>query len=113
VTPNEPLGDPQTLAETDSDSSPLDGFQEFLLELWHELIDLRKPVAHVHGDSHYLRTNKSFLGSQGRHLENFTHVEAFGDNAGTGINDVNWLKVFVHPRSREVFSYQPQIIPVN
>jgi hypothetical protein len=37
-----------------------------LLELWHELIDLRKPVAYVHGDSHYLRIDKSFLDSQGR-----------------------------------------------
>jgi hypothetical protein len=113
VTPNEPLRNPQTLAEIDSDGGPLDGFQEFLLELWHELIDLRKPVAHVHGDSYYLRTDKSFLDSQGRHLKNFTRVEAFGDNAGNGINDVNWLMVFVHSRSREVFSSQPEIVPAN
>ena len=30
-----------------------------------------------------------------------------------GNNDVHWLKVTVDPRSREVFSYQPQIVPAN
>jgi hypothetical protein len=26
---------------------------------------------------------------------------------------VNWVKVIVDPNSREVFSYQPQIVPAN
>ena len=30
-----------------------------------------------------------------------------------GNNDVNWLKVTVDPKSPEVFSYQPQIVPGN
>jgi len=30
-----------------------------------------------------------------------------------GNNDVHWLKVLVDSRSREVFSYQPQIVPAN
>ena len=48
-----------------------------------------------------------------RRLENFTRVETFGDNADSGNNDVQWLKVLVDSRSREVFRYQPQIIPGN
>ena len=40
-------------------------------------------------------------------------VETFGDNQGNGNNDVHWLKVLVDPRSREVFSYQAQIVPAN
>jgi len=40
-------------------------------------------------------------------------VETFGDHAENGINDVHWLKVMVDARSREVFSYQPQIVPGN
>ena len=40
-------------------------------------------------------------------------METFGDNQANGNNDVNWLKVVVDPRSREVFSYQPQIVPAN
>jgi hypothetical protein len=38
-------------------------------------------------------------------------VETFGDNAPNGNNDVHWLKVFVDAKNREVFAYQPQIVP--
>ena len=77
------------------------------------MIAFRKPVAYVHGDSHYHRIDKPFLDAQGRRLENFTRVETFGDNAGNGNNDVQWLKVTTDPRSREVFSYQAMIVPAN
>jgi hypothetical protein len=105
-----PLRNPKTLAETDGQP---DGFQEFLLALRDEVIAFRKPVAYVHGDSHYFRVDKPFQDSAGRRLENFTRVETFGDNQGNGDNDVNWLKVVVDARSREVFTYQPQIVPAN
>ncbi len=77
------------------------------------VIDFVKPVAYVHGDSHYLRIDKPFLDSMGRRLENFTRVETFGNNAPNGNNDVQWLKVLVDADSREVFSYQAQIVPGN
>jgi hypothetical protein len=32
---------------------------------------------------------------------------------GNGNNDVNWVKVLVDPRSREVFAFQAQIVPAN
>ena len=105
-----PLRDPKTLAETDGQP---DGFQEFLLALRKEVIAFRKPVAYVHGDSHYFRVDKPFLDDQGRRLENFTRVETFGDNAANGTNDVQWVKVRVDAQSREVFFYQPQIVPKN
>ena len=59
-----------------------DGFQDFLTALRTEVIAFRRPVAYVHGDSHYFRIDKPFLDSLGRRLENFTRVETFGDNAG-------------------------------
>ena len=105
-----PLRDPKTLAETDGQP---DGFQAFLVALRDEVIAFRKPVAYVHGDSHYFRIDKPFQDSAGRRLENFARVETFGDNQQNGNNDVNWLRVEVDPRSREVFSYQPQIVPAN
>ncbi|MEH2161687.1 MAG: hypothetical protein V7K38_11705 [Nostoc sp.] len=105
-----PLRDPKTLAQTDGQP---DGFQDFLLAFRDEAIAFRKPIAYVYGDSHYYRIDKPFLDAQGRRIENFTRVETFGDNAANGTNDVNWLKVTVNPRSREVFSYQPQIVPGN
>ncbi|MEP7057816.1 MAG: hypothetical protein ABI809_08605 [Caldimonas sp.] len=105
-----PLQDPKTLAETDAQP---DGFQEYLLALREEVIAFRKPVAYVHGDSHYHRIDKPLLDALGRRIENFTRVETFGDNQANGTNDVNWLKVTVDPRAREVFSYQAQIVPAN
>jgi hypothetical protein len=102
--------DPKTLAETDG--LP-DGFKSYLVALRDEVTAFRKPVAYVHGDSHYFRIDKPLLNAQGLRLENFTRVETFGDNAPNGTNDVNWLKVLVDVNSREVFSYQPQIVPGN
>ena len=105
-----PVRDPKTLAETDGQP---DGFQSFLLALRTEVIAFGKPVAYVHGDSHYFRIDKPFLDSKGQRIENFTRVETFGDHQENGTNDVNWLKVTVDPSSREVFSYEPQIVPAN
>ena len=75
-----PLRDPKTLAETDGQP---DGFQDFLVALRDQVIAFRRPVAYVHGDSHYFRVDKPFLDAQGRRLENFTRVETFGDNQAT------------------------------
>ncbi|MFL6280329.1 MAG: hypothetical protein ACJ731_09470, partial [Vicinamibacterales bacterium] len=105
-----PLRDPRTLAETDGQP---DGFQQFLAALREDAIAFRRPVAYVHGDSHYFRVDKPLRDAQGRRLENFTRIETFGDNPANGNNDVHWIKVLVDPGSREVFSYQPQIVPAN
>jgi hypothetical protein len=105
-----PLRDPKTLAETDGLA---DGFQDFLLALRSQVVSFGKPVAYVHGDSHYFRIDKPFLDAQGMRLANFTRVETFGDHQENGDNDVHWLKVFVNADSREVFAYQEQIVPGN
>jgi hypothetical protein len=107
-----PTRDPGTLAENDANAAN-DGYRDFLTALRDETIVFRRPVAAVHGDSHYFRVDKPLLDSQGRRLENFTRVETFGDHQENGNNDVQWLKVEVDPRSREVLSYQPQIVPAN
>ena len=95
-----------------TDGQP-DGFQSFLLALRDQVVAFRKPVAYVHGDSHYFRIDKPFLNAQGQRLENFTRVETFGDHQENGTNDENWLRVIVDPSSREVFAYQPEIVPAN
>ena len=105
-----PLRDPRTLAQTDGQP---DGFQAFLLALRDQVVAFRKPVAYVHGDSHYFRIDRPLLDAQGRRLENFVRVETFGNNAATGNNDVQWLKVLVDDRTREVFAFQPQTVPAN
>lgn len=105
-----PMRNPTTLVQTDGQP---DGFKDFLLALRDEVIAFRKPVSYVHGDSHYYRIDKPFLDTLGRRLENFTRVETFGNNPSNGTNDVQWVKVTVDSRNREVFSYQPQIVPGN
>jgi len=105
-----PLRDPKTLVETDGAA---DGFHDFLSALRDQVIAFQKPVAYVHGDSHYFRIDKPFQDAQGRRLENFTRVETFGDHQENGVNDMHWVKVLVDPFSRDVFAYQPQIVPAN
>ena len=102
--------DARTLAETDGQP---DGYQDILTALRDETVAFRRPVALVHGDSHYFRIDKPLQDAQGRRGENFTRVETYGDHQENGNNDVNWLRVRVDPDSREVFSYQPQVIPRN
>jgi hypothetical protein len=91
----------------------LDGYKDYLVALREEVIAFRKPVSYVHGDSHYQRIDKPFLDDKGRRLENFTRVETPGSNIANGNNDVQWVKVYVDPGSREVFSYQNQVVPAN
>jgi hypothetical protein len=106
----EPKRDPKTLAETDG--SP-DGFKDLLVELRTQTISFGKPVVLVHGDSHYFRIDKPLLTTTGLQVENFTRVETFGDNQQNGTNEVNWVKALIDPQSRDVFAFQPQIVPAN
>ena len=102
-----PVRDPRTLAPT------TDGFFKTVSALREESTAFRRPVAVVQGDSHYARIDKPLLDERGHRLENFTRVETFGDSPLNGNNEAQWVKVTVDPRSREVFSYQPQIVPAN
>jgi len=103
-----PTRNANTLVEDDK-LAATDGFHDFLVALRAQVIAFGKPVAYVHGDSHYFRIDKPLLDSAGKRVTNFTRVETFGDHQPT-LGDVNWLKVNVDPASREVFSYEPQII---
>jgi len=112
-----PTRDPLTLAQNDVDPATgqpnPDGYKDLLVALRDGTIAFGKPVALVHGDSHYFRIDKPLLTSTGRRVQNFTRVETFGDHPENDDNDVQWLRVDVNPRTRGVFSYQPQIIPEN
>jgi hypothetical protein len=105
---------PNTLVQDATVTDP-DGYFDYLVALRNEVIAFQRPVAYVHGDSHYFRVDRPMLNSLGVRLENFTRVETFGDNASnvTLTNDVQWVKVLVDSNSREVFAYQAQIVPAN
>ena len=128
---SEPVRNPKTLElVTPIPAGTVDGHRDFLLALRDEVKAFRKPVAYVHGDTHYFRIDKPFYDSDppdsvtttARRLENFIRIETFGDNTFTAPNtrpdpddknNVHWVKVFVDPDSREVFAFQAQIVPKN
>ena len=43
----------------------------------------------------------------GHTIENFTRLENFGET------NVHWVKVTVDPRSRNLFRFEPMIVPGN
>jgi hypothetical protein len=101
-----PLRDPRTLG-------PEDGFANFLRTLRAEAIHFGRPVALVHGDSHYFRVDKPLLDAAGNRIETFTRAEVPGDNAQSESNDVQWLGVGVDPHVPEVFSFRQEVVPAN
>jgi hypothetical protein len=128
---SEPIRNPKTLdLILPIPAGQVDGHGDFLRALRDQVKAFQKPVAYVHGDTHYFRIDKPLydsdptdaLSATARRLENFTRIETFGDNTFTeatahpdpdDLNNVHWVKVFVDPDSREVFAFQPQIVPQN
>jgi len=111
-----PKRNPNDLMETDGNP---DGFHDILSALRDETIAFEKPVVLVHGDSHWFMVDKPLHDSHGRTIENFTRVETFGDHTfgaahpDWDTNYVHWVKVLVDPQSRDVFAFQPQVVPAN
>jgi hypothetical protein len=109
-----PKRNPKTLVEDlAADGNAADGFHDILTVLRNRTIEFKKPVVLVHGDSHYFMIDKPLMDSSGRVVENFTRVETFGDHQENGTNGVHWVKALVDPQSRDVFAFQPQIVPAN
>ena len=82
------------------------GFEAFLSQLEKRVQDFGKPVVLAHGDSHYFRIDKPKL-DQVTFLPNFTRVETFGASR------VHWIRVKVKPNSKQVFSFEEEIVAGN
>ena len=76
-------------------------------------IAFEKPVALVHGDSHYFRIDKPLLDASRRARELHARRDVRRQRRRTALNDVHWVKVLVDPKSRDVFAFQPQIVPAT
>ena len=102
-----------------SDKVEATGYDEYIKLLSEEMESYTRPTVFLHGDTHRFRVDRPLFSTRSnRRFENFTRVETFGDNVfsadpSSDDNNVHWVKVFVDPRSREVFSYQAQIVPGN
>jgi hypothetical protein len=89
------------------------GFTDIREQLRKESRAFGKPVALIHGDSHYFRIDKplSPLRIRGKpvvtELENFTRVETFGSPYA------HWLHVTVDPNDPNVFTFRQRIVDAN
>jgi hypothetical protein len=90
------------------------GFTAFLTTLEAEVVAFGKPVALLHGDTHYFRVDKPLFrtgaegpGDRGRQIENFTRVESFG------FPEAHWIRVIVDPNDPGVFTFREEIVAAN
>ncbi len=83
------------------------GFNDFLDLLQTETLQFKKPVALVHGDSHYFRIDKPMVNPQNQRVMNFTRVETFGPP------DMHWVKGIIEPNTPNFFRFQPMTVQAN
>jgi hypothetical protein len=83
-----------------------DGYTSFLDAIVTETRAFKGQVVLVHGDTHFFKIDKPLI-RQDNLLNNFTRVETFGNP------NLHWVKVSVDPRSRNIFSFEPMIVPGN
>lgn len=75
-----------------------------------EVLAYDKPIALVHGDTHYFRVDKPLIlddksgGGRGRVVEHFTRVELFG------YPEAHWVRASVDPTDPKVFRFSPEMV---
>lgn len=85
-----------------------DGFADVLDELQRLAIAFRKPVAVVHGDTHYFRVDQPFYDAKtGRTITNITRAETFGSP------DMHALLMTIDPASPNLFRFEPLVVRQN
>lgn len=88
--------------EPEPEMPELSGFQDFLRDLELEAKKFGRPVALVHGDTHYFRIDKPLPRSRDKpRLMSFTRVETFGSP------NVQWIRGRVDLNNPSLFSFEP------
>jgi hypothetical protein len=89
------------------------GYDEFLLALKREVLAYNRPVALVHGDTHYFRVDSPLIvddksgAGRGWIVENFTRVELYG------YPSAHWVRATVDSADPNVFRFSPGIVTEN
>ena len=84
------------------------GYAEFLAALNEELARFERPVAYIHGDTHFFRVDKPLYSAAARRwVEHFSRAETFGSPRA------HWLRVSVDPADPQLFSFKagPPLAP--
>jgi hypothetical protein len=84
------------------------GFENILKELKRLVIDFKKPVVLVHGDSHQFLIDKPFVdAATKKSFNNFTRIQVFGEA------DINAVKIIVNPSRPHFFQVEQLIVEGN
>ena len=98
---------PETENVNERETLPgFDGYTDLLNTLAAETSAFAGQVVLVHGDMHFFRIDKPLF-SPTNMLKNFTRVGNFGSPS------VHWIKVTVDSHSRNVFMFEPMMVPGN
>ena len=97
---------PETETFNERTLAGYDGYNEFLKVLTEETNKFDGEVVLVHGDVHFFKVDKPLI-DQAHLIKNFTRVETFGSP------NVHWIKVSVHPESRNLFTFEPMMVKGN
>jgi hypothetical protein len=84
------------------------GFTDFLRVLEEEISNFDRPIALVHGDTHFFRVDKPLrFAKNQRAYEHFTRAETFGSP------HVHWVRAIVDLNDPQVFSFKPELVSVK
>ena len=92
---------------TDPNLANYDGYDAFLAALRNKTVEFGTvggQVLLVHGDTHFFKVDIPLDGPINL-LPNFTRLCTFGSPA------VNWVKVNVNHNGRNLFTFEPMIVP--
>jgi hypothetical protein len=85
-----------------------DGFADFLSEFQRLAMTFGKPVALVHGDTHYFRVDQPFSDSATRLvIPTITRAETYGNP------NFHAIVMTVDPASPNLFRFEPLVVPRN
>jgi len=97
-----------TQADMFSPNKPSSGFVRVLTELKKLVIDFKKPVILVNGDSHKFLVDKPFIDeSSHRTISNFTRIQVFGEY------DIHAVKIIVNPTDQSFFHVDQLMVGGN
>jgi hypothetical protein len=80
------------------------GFADVMAEFRRLAKAFGRPIALVHGDTHYFRIDMPFVEPTRRVLPNVIRAETFGDP------NSHWLQITVDPAQPQVFTFRPMIV---
>ena len=93
----------------DKDSKEANGFTSFLKRLKEQVVDFKKPVLLINGDSHVFLVEKPLYenAKTKKALDNFTRLQVPGEN------NMHAVKITVNPGSPGLFQIEELHVPGN